>query len=222
MNPIIIVFDLDGTLSDPVVGIAASINHALKRLGLAPRPQEALEKYIGPPLQDIFSDLLDTRDEESILEAIGFFRERYFKVGYRENMLYPGIEETLESLKNGGYTLYIATAKKESVARSVTDYFGISTCFKDVLGCGLQRRKVDLLREIRVREKRGRLIMVGDRKHDMAAGKETGCFCIGVLWGYGSREELRQSGADQICRCPRDLTKTIGALSDTPKSEEDV
>lgn len=212
----IIAFDLDGTISDPIVGIAAAINYALENMGLPQKRQAALEKYIGPPLQDIFRDLLGDRDEKRIRSAILLFRERYFDTGYRENMLYPGIVDALNGLVEDGHTLYIATSKKTAIARSVASYFNISAYFRDILGCGLKRRKYELLEEIQHREKTDRLLMVGDRLHDMEAGKTTRCFCIGVLWGYGSREELLASGADKLCRHPGELRELIETLNNNP------
>ena len=108
----IIAFDLDGTLSDPIVGVAASLNYALEKLGLPAKDQTALEAYIGPPLQEIFAALLNEENEELVSSAIHFFRERYFMIGYRENVLYPGIRAMLDRLTMDGHKLYVATAKK--------------------------------------------------------------------------------------------------------------
>ena len=162
----IIAFDLDGTISDPVVGITTSINYALKKMGLPARNRQDLEKYIGPPLQDIFADLLEDADETGIHTAITYFRERYFRSGYRENVIYPGIEHLLEQLAACGHTLYVATSKKTSIAKAVADYFNISRYFKDIFGCGLNRQKHELLSRIKALEKTDHLLMVGDRLHD--------------------------------------------------------
>ena len=212
----IIAFDLDGTLSDPVVGITASINYALKKMDLPSRNRQDLEKYIGPPLQDIFADLLEDADDTGIHTAITYFRERYFRSGYRENVIYPGIEQLLEQLAAGGHTLYVATSKKTSIAKAVAGYFNISTYFKDIFGCGLNREKHELLSKIKALEKTDRLVMVGDRSHDMRAGKKNDCFCVGVLWGYGSRDELLGSGADALCRNPHELRKLIIQMHTNP------
>jgi phosphoglycolate phosphatase len=212
----IIAFDLDGTISDPVVGITASINYALKKMDLPPKNRQDLEKYIGPPLQDIFADLLGSADEAGIHTAITYFREKYFRSGYRENVIYPGLKPLLAELAAKGHSLYIATSKKTSIAKAVADYFNISKYFKDIFGCGLKREKQELLTRIKMLEKTDRLLMVGDRSHDMSAGKKNDCLCVGVLWGYGSREELLGSGADALCHNPHELRELIHQMHTNP------
>jgi phosphoglycolate phosphatase len=193
-----IVFDLDGTLSDPAVGIARSFNYALTRFGLPEQEPENLLKYIGPPLDMTFSELLTAPDSRDIAAAVRFFRERYFEVGYKENVLYDGSVEVLDFLVEGGYRLHVATTKRTDVALRVLDYFGIRKLFATVLGGGLSRSKTELLRQISAEEER-ELIMVGDRSFDMIAGREVGARCIGALWGFGTDRELRESGADLLC-----------------------
>ena len=212
----IIAFDLDGTISDPVVGITASINYALDKLGQPARDPRDLKAYIGPRLQDIFADLLERSDRENIHSAITFYRERYFRVGYRENVIYPGIKQMLTGLVANGHTLYMATSKKTSIAKAVADFFQISKYFKNILGCGLNRRKHELLTRIKEIENTNHLVMVGDRLHDMQAGKKCNCFCVGVLWGYGSREELLDAGADKVCRNPQELKAIIDQIHRNP------
>ena len=208
----IIVFDLDGTISDPIVGISSSINYALEKMGYPTKAPSALGAYIGPPLQETFADLLGRDDEGLILSAITFFRERYFDIGYRENIIYPGIREILKRLTDDGHTLYIATSKKLEIAKEVTEYFNITKYFEDILGCGLKRKKSELLSEIKQIENREQMVMIGDRLHDMKAGKECQYYCIGVLWGYGSKEELLDSGADVICENPDEIVELINRI----------
>lgn len=201
----ILVFDLDGTISDPSEGITASLNYALESLGLSKQPVSALTKYIGPSLVDIFSDLLNTRDDELIQKAVMFFRKRYSDTGYKENVLYSEMGRILSVLNQAYNALYIATTKKQEIAISVADYFGISHYFKEVLGCGSKRKKVELLDEIKEKENGHDVVMIGDRHIDMIAGKSTGCFCVGVLWGFGSKKELTGSGADVLLNKPEEL-----------------
>ncbi|MDM8523874.1 HAD-IA family hydrolase [Desulfococcaceae bacterium HSG8] len=201
----IITFDLDGTISDPIVGVTKSVNYALEKLGCSPKDQAEVETLIGPPLWEIFSQLLGKDDDKLIRSGISFFRERYYRVGFMENILYPGITDLLEALVSDGHTLYIATNKKDTIAEAVADYFRISKYFKKILGCGLKRDKHELLNEIRKAEKSDRFVMIGDRLHDMKAGRSARFYCIGVLWGYGSREELSDAGADMICSTPKEL-----------------
>jgi len=203
----ILVFDLDGTLSDPSVGITASLNFALENLGFQTQPYENLKKFIGPSLISIFSELLDTRDEKLIWEGIAFFRKRYFDMGYKENFLYPGIFDALEQLKRIYRAMYIATTKRTDIAKSVTDYFNITSFFKEILGCGTKLEKRDLLEFIKKSENGCEMTMIGDRSIDMAAGKASGCFCVGVLWGFGSERELSGSGADVLLKETRQLVE---------------
>ncbi len=201
----IIVFDLDGTISDPLIGVAKSINYALAKLGVAPKNQEDLAIYIGPPLHESFAQLLGKDDADQVQAAIAFFRERYIQVGYRENTIYPGITEMLQRLASARQTLYIATNKKTSIAKSVADYFQITPYFKDILGCGLKHQKIELLNIIKSREASNHGVMIGDRSYDMRAGNLANFYCIGVSWGYGSRKELLESCADLICDTPESL-----------------
>jgi phosphoglycolate phosphatase len=209
----IIAFDLDGTISDPIVGVSASINYALEKLGLPSKDPAALEAYIGPPLQEIFADLFGKKNDELIQAAIKLFRERYVNMGYRENVLYPGIKEILDWLAAKGHKLYIATSKKTTIARAVADLFEITKYFEEILGCGLNRKKYELLNEIKEREDTESLVMIGDRSYDMKAGRECHCFCIGVLWGYGSKAELLGSGADVVCDYPYEIKGIINKIN---------
>jgi len=209
----IIAFDLDGTISDPIVGVSNSLNYALKKLDYPEREPSDLKKYIGPPLKDIFADLFGDENHKFIQPAIAYFRERYFSKGYRENTLYHGVMEMLHGLTADAHKLYIATNKKTSVAKAVADMFNISGYFEEILGCGLKREKYELLNEIKDKEAAERLIMIGDRSYDMIAGKKCSCFCIGVLWGYGSREELFDSGAAAYCSRPEKIKETIENFS---------
>ena len=204
-----IAFDLDGTIADPIVGTAASINYALSKLGLPLKNQADIKPYIGPSLKDIFSDLLGKKDDQQIHTAIRYFRERYFEIGYQENVIYPGMRELLGELSRHGHKLYIATAKKTIMARAIADLFEIATYFDEILGCGLKRKKHELLNDIKNKENTQNMVMVGDRHHDMQAGKACQCLCIGVLWGYGSKEELIASGADITCKNPNELLRIL-------------
>ena len=200
MNARPVLFDLDGTISDPSEGITKSINYALKSLQVEPRPADRLFRFIGPPLFHIFSELLETDDDCSIMQAVSKFRERYFDVGYKENTLYPGIISTLNQLIADGHRLYIVTSKRTDIAKKVVYYFGIDRHFTGVYGCGLKKEKAQVLSElisgIRIRNKPP--CMVGDRGSDIRAAKLAGIGSIGVTWGFGSRKELEDAGADTI------------------------
>ncbi len=202
----IIVFDLDGTLSDPALGMTSSLNYALNRLGLPEQRTDRLTKYIGPPLEYIFQELLQGLKNQDIDQAIALYREQYFRTGYKENILYPEIKTTLTRLKTDGHCLYVATAKQPQIAKAIIDYFDLTSLFKAILGCGLKREKQELLKMIREEEHHDlEMAMVGDRSFDMIAGKALNCFCIGALWGYGSHDELLNSGADILLEAPEGL-----------------
>ncbi|MGK7911288.1 MAG: HAD-IA family hydrolase [Synechococcus sp.] len=209
----VIAFDLDGTLSDPAKGIAASLNYALNKLGVAERNPDTLTRYIGPPLPSIFIDLLDTSDTATIQQAIGHYRDRYNSIGYQENVLFDGIRDVLEALVADNYRLYIATGKGPAIARAVVEYFELQQYFIDILGCGLQRQKHELLEEILATERDLRLVMVGDRSHDALAGQAVGARTIGVLWGFGSAQELQQSGAEVLLDAPCQLPACLEAIA---------
>ncbi|MFW6235431.1 MAG: HAD hydrolase-like protein [Desulfovibrionales bacterium] len=196
--PLNIVFDLDGTLSDPAEGITRCLNHALNGLGVPERDPCSLAGYIGPPLNHIFADLLGTCEDGVVFRAVHLFRKRYWEEGYRENILYPGVCETLLRLRASGHQLHIATTKRTDVALRTTEYLGISHLFESILGGGMSRTKPDLLREIRSGKTRP-MAMIGDRSFDMRAGREVGARCIGALWGFGSKQELLESGAEVLC-----------------------
>lgn len=207
----IVVFDLDGTLSDPAPGITSSINYALNRMGIQQQSTDRLTKYIGPPLKHIFQELLQGSKNQDIDRAIAFYRERYFRTGFKENRLYPEMKTTLKLMKARGHRLYIATTKESQIAKAIIDHFDLTSLFEAVLGCGLKREKEELLQVIREEEHRHLVMaMVGDRSFDMIAGKALNCFCIGALWGYGSRDELLNSGADVLVEAPERLLHYIG------------
>ncbi|PZD71290.1 5'-nucleotidase [Acaryochloris thomasi RCC1774] len=201
----VIAFDLDGTLSDPAVGITASINYALENLGAAQQTPESLTQYIGPPLDEIFSTLLKTENTAIIEQAISSYRERYFSIGYTENILYTGVRGVLSNLVQNGDRLYIATSKRTDIAKAVVEYLELQSYFVQVLGCGRKRQKHELLQEIIGKESAFALVMIGDRSHDMHAGRSVSATCIGVLWGYGSAAELKHSGAEILLQHPQEI-----------------
>jgi phosphoglycolate phosphatase len=208
----IIAFDLDGTLSDPIQGISASLNHALGQLGYPGVALADMPACIGPPLVEIFARIMGSDDPGLLDRAVALFRERYGRVGYSENSLYPGIGKLLEDLEGRGHTLYVATNKQTVLAQKVIDHFRLSRYFTEVLGSGGEVPKKELLAGIRSRESNGRFVMVGDRFFDMTAGRAEGYFCAGVLWGYGSRLELTDSGADCLVDSPPDLARLLDGM----------
>ena len=177
-----VIFDLDGTITDPAEGITRSINHALVGLGHAPRPEKDLEKYIGPHLNITFSELMGSTDAPTLARAIELYRERYIPVGYRENRLYDGIDDALACLQAGGSALCIATTKRKDIALQVLQFLAVAARFSQVHGCDLDRSKADLLRDILSDPDAARrpAVMIGDRATDFQAAAEVGLPSIGV------------------------------------------
>ncbi len=192
-----VIFDLDGTLSDSADGIVKSINHALKNLGYDEMAKEELLHYIGPPLEKIFENLTDKKNDEFILKAVRIFRERYFSVGFMENVLYEGIGDVLEHLSNEGNTICIATTKRTDIAKNVLSYFNIDKYFTQVQGSDIYPNKADLLKNMAkdTAFNKNPMIMIGDRESDFKAASEAGMPSLAVKWGYGSEDELKLATA---------------------------
>ncbi|BBO73375.1 hydrolase [Desulfosarcina widdelii] len=205
-----LLFDLDGTLTNPYQGIAKSICHALKTLGRPVHHQTDLRWCIGPPLKNSFAKLLKTDDENLIQAAISIYRERFGTVGLFENEIYKDIPEALVTLRDAGHILYVATSKPTIFAERIIEHFGLGQYFRAVHGSelnGTNSDKADLLAHLLQSEgiAPAETIMIGDRRHDMIGAKSNGIFRIGVLWGYGTRDELEASGAQACIRHPEAL-----------------
>lgn len=181
-------FDLDGTISDPSAGITSGINHSLGMMGLPGMDPGELLRFIGPPLSEIFHELVpDRRDEGTAL-----FREYYRRKGYSENVLYPGIREALKTLRMSGTVLCIATGKKPETAADILEMFHIRELFSEITGCGHVGTKEDLLSGLIARYG-GNAVMIGDRKYDFMAASSCCIPSAGAAWGFGHRSELEQA-----------------------------
>lgn len=208
-----IYFDLDGTLTDPYEGITKCILYALDQLGFPHPSDDFLYSCIGPPLYDTFPQLVG---EELTLRAVDLYRERFNDIGWQENLLYDGIPEALEAVRNGGRTLFVATSKPHEQARRIVRHFGIGSYFETVYGCeldGTRSKKTELLKYA-ISQNPGAIsrTMVGDRKHDLIGAIANGMRPIGVSYGYGSSEELAAAGAVEIAAAPDRLPHIIGAV----------
>ena len=196
-------FDLDGTLTDPAPGITNSFKYALKYFGREIPSYETLCTFIGPPLQDTFKNLLNFEDDK-IPEAIKKYREYFAEKGLFENSVYPGIPELLSTLKQNGKKLVVATSKPEDFSIRIIEHFGLSQYFENVCGSlkDQTRTKKDEVIEFAIERNqisdKSKILMIGDRKHDILGAKKVGLKSCGVLFGYGSREELETAGADFI------------------------
>ena len=200
-----IYFDLDGTLTDPFEGISKSIVYALQRLGEPEPDYEVLRSCIGPPLLASFGMLVG---EDRAREALMFYRERFGDVGWRENLRYPGINDVLHALRDSGLALYVATSKPGVFAEKILAHFELEQFFSGVFGSELDGRrsnKIKLLEHALAVNASEDAVMVGDREHDVIGAIRNNMRIIAVSYGYGTEEELRSAGADQIAGSPREL-----------------
>jgi phosphoglycolate phosphatase len=203
-----ILWDLDGTLTDPRIGILRCIQYALTENGLPHVPESDLLWCIGPPLQHSFAKLAPEADEAFIWKLVEKYRERFSSVGLLENSVYPGVPELLRRLNGASH--YVATSKPKVFARKIVDHFQLGPYFAAVHGSelnGVRSDKGELIQFILDTEEiePKRAVMVGDRKHDILGAKRVGIAAVGVTWGYGSREELVNAGADQVFAEPESL-----------------
>jgi len=211
-----IFFDLDGTISDSKEGITKSIAYALTKMGKIPPSLDSLEDYIGLPFDKVYSLLLDDKSPEKIKQANAFYRHRYVEEGKGmiENALYPEIVDALSELKQRGKRLFVVTLKPHPIATKVIDHFGLTSLFERIYGPeldGTRNDKAVLIHHVLVCENIApqNAVMVGDRKHDIIAASKNDVSNIGVLWGYGSAEELQQAGAVVLCNKPSDLLNLL-------------
>lgn len=198
-----LLFDLDGTLTDPAEGITRSVQYALRRFGIEVDDLHSLTPFIGPPLAESFREFCGF-DDERIPEAIRVMREYFGSRGWCENRLYKGMPQLLGRLRAAGYTLAVATSKPVVFARRILDHFDLARHFAFTGGAELDGRRqakaeviAHVLREMHVADTAS-CLMIGDRRHDIAGAAAVGMDSCGVLWGYGSREELAKAGATRI------------------------
>jgi phosphoglycolate phosphatase len=206
----VLLFDLDGTLADPKLGIVRCMRHALDGLARDCPSDDVLATFIGPPLRGTFSTLLESEDKQLIEKAMSLYRERFADTGIYENQLYDGVTDMLGSLKHAASVLFVATSKPAVFAERIVKHFGIDHHFAGVYGSELDGRfdsKTDLLAHLLETEKIAPnvAIMVGDRAADILAAKANGIRSIDALWGYGSKAELAEAGADRLCKAPKEL-----------------
>ena len=212
-----VLFDLDGTLTDPKPGITECIRHALGGLGRTPPPAEELLWCIGPPLSASFATLLETTDETLIARSLALYRERFGTVGLYENAVYPGIPEAVAAVRAAGFATFVATSKPHVYARRIVEHFGLDTLFDGVYGSemdGTRVEKADLIAYALAEQRLapGRVLMIGDRQHDMIGARRCGVRAIGVSYGYGSEAELRAHGAEAIAPAPAAIPALVTAL----------
>ena len=205
-----ILFDLDGTLADPKEGITRCIQFSLGQLGLTSPGADQLTWCIGPPLRGSFSRLLHTADDALLDQALAHYRKRFSETGIYENALYPGITHALQRIRTAGLRVFLATSKPRVYASRILDHFDLTPFFQAIHGSELDGRlsdKAELVAHILESENLnpGTTLIVGDRFHDIIAGKKNGILTAAVTYGYGSREEIETSKPDFVFDSPADL-----------------
>lgn len=211
-----IFFDLDGTLTNPAEGITNSVAHALKYYGISVSDKTQLYKFIGPPLAQSFSEFYGFSPDRA-KEAVDKYREYFADTGIFENKVYDYIPEVLSKLKKASFSLAMATSKPEVFAKRIADKFELTQYFDFIGGSLLDNSRTDKGEVIEyvlssLKADREKTIMVGDRSHDILGAKKCSVKSIGVLYGFGNREELEKAGADYIAETPTQLGDLLLSL----------
>lgn len=208
----VILFDLDGTLTDPKVGITKSVQYALKKYDIHEPDLDKLIPFIGPPLVESFQEFYSLSKDEAAA-AVGYYREYFTQAGMYENAVYPGIAEMLAKLTAEGKELIVATSKPTVFSEQIIEHFGMTKFFKLIAGSNLDGSRIhkteiiDFVLASLVQVPRQDIIMVGDRKHDIIGAKNNGIDSVAVSYGYGSLAELEQA-------CP---THTVSSVYELEK-----
>jgi phosphoglycolate phosphatase len=211
-----LLFDLDGTLTDPREGITRCLQYGLEQLGRSFPDQAELVQYIGPPLRWTFPRLLGTADPELVDAAVRHYRDRYTDVGLFENVVYDGIPELLKSLRQGGFELIVVTCKPTVYADRIVKHFGLDSYFTGVFGPQLDGRfddKTELVTHVLTERALApqQTVMIGDRATDITAGKTNGTRTLAVTYGFGSLEELTAAAPDEICDSPPEIAGLLAS-----------
>ncbi len=210
----ILFFDLDGTLTDPGLGITNAVMYSLEKYGLPIPERQELYKFIGPPLTWSYQTYYGFSEEKSI-EAVKYYREHYSVTGLFENEVYPGIPELLEKLRSAGKTLCVATSKPEKFAVQILEHFGLAEYFHHICGAsfdgkiGTKHEVIEYALGRCGNPDRNRVLMIGDREHDILGAKASGLLSLGVLYGYGDRAEHEAAGADAIAETVAELERLL-------------
>jgi phosphoglycolate phosphatase len=210
----IILFDLDGTLTDPKVGITLSVQYALHKMGIKEEDPDTLTPFIGPPLLESFKEMYHMNDEEAI-QAIQYYRERFSATGLYENKVYFGIRELLFSLKNQGKKLIVATSKPTAFSIQILEYFDLKQFFTVIVGSnldGTRTEKSDVIEFALEGENLSdlsKVVMIGDRKYDIIGAKKNNIDVIAVTYGYGSEQELAAAEPNYIVSSVTELAKLL-------------
>lgn len=215
MTQTLILFDLDGTLTDSGEGVTNSAAYALRRFGIVETDPQRLNRFVGPPLKSSFMDFYGF-DEARAEQAIAYYREYFTDRGILENRLYPATEDMLRQCRGAGKTLALATSKPTVFARQILENYGLEGYFAHICGSNLDGShavKAEIIAQALTDAgvDADDAVMVGDRKYDVLGAKACGVYCIGVSFGYGGREELTEYGADAIVDSMPELAQLICA-----------
>jgi phosphoglycolate phosphatase len=218
-----VLLDLDGTLIDSYPGILESCLAALRALGHQPDETFDIRRAIGPPIEDLMQILLQSYGDDRIDEAVAAYRQHYGESGFLGSVPYPEIGESLEEMKRAGLRIYLATSKRAIFANRILDHLRFATYFDGIHG-SVPSRELDHKPELlaHILSKHGlspsHSLMVGDRRYDISGAHAVGMCGLGVLWGYGTRDELETAGADQLVDSPANLARAVVSMLNGKRS----
>ena len=211
----VLLFDLDGTLTESGEGIIRSVQYALDKFGIVENDMEKLRRFVGPPLVDSFMKHYGFTHEDA-LKAVDIYRERFGKVGIFENALYPGADQMLAKLKEAGYMLAVASSKPEHYVQQILEYFKIAEFFDEVVGATMDEKRTsktevleEVLRRLELHEQKEEILMVGDTELDIRGAKDHGIECVAVTYGYGDLEKMKAEKPLKIVDSVEELEKYL-------------
>jgi phosphoglycolate phosphatase len=220
MKPgVFLVFDLDGTISDPALGIGRCLNHSLNAFGFPKLTELAVSQYIGPPLDITFRKITGSTSDVLIADMVAKYRERYGEIGYAENTLYPGISEAIRFLAERRTPMGLCTSKRADFAEKILELFQMRDYFSFISGGDIGVQKEEQLHSLLETKTIGRnSVMIGDRAVDIHAAQANDMGSIGVLWGHGSVKELQEALPNMLLEKPEQLRDLTGIRNGMRKS----
>ena len=209
-----ILFDLDGTITESGPGIMNSVEYALNKMNREVGERDTLKKFIGPPLTESMEKYYGMSEEEALL-GVKYYREYYHDKGIYENRVYDGLEEVLKKINEAGKQAIVATSKPEKYAKIIIDHFHLTKYFACVAGMemdggrGTKAQVITYALEKNDITDKSKVLMIGDREHDVIGAHENGLDCLGILYGFGSRKEFEEAGADYIRENVEDILQFV-------------
>ncbi len=208
-----VLFDLDGCLTDSFEGISKCVKYALGKFGIERKDEAFLRLFVGPPLVYAFQEYAGLNEEDA-KKATAYYRERYKEKGIFENRVYNGVEQLLENIRKSGIKISLCTSKPLPFAKTVLEHFDLDKYFDNIFGATFDTsiaKKVDVITHVlkNIGEEKSNVIMVGDTKHDVSGAHENGIKCIGVTYGYGTKEDLVEENAEFLADNPEEIYEVI-------------